>query len=56
MTMADDKLELVTLTERQKKARRNRSIAIGLALGALVVIFYVATIVKFGPAVFERPM
>ncbi len=43
-----DKLELVTLTERQRKARRNRSIAIGIALAALVVIFYVATIVRFG--------
>jgi hypothetical protein len=49
-------LELVTLTERQRKARRNRSIAIGLALAALVVIFYVATIAKFGPAILNRPM
>jgi hypothetical protein len=48
MTMADKKLELVTLTERQQKARRNRSVAIGLALAALVVIFYIATVVKFG--------
>ena len=56
MTMADDKLETVELTERQKKARRNRSVAIGLALGALVVIFYVATIVKFGLSVLNRPM
>lgn len=40
-------LELVTLTEKQKRAQRSRSVAIGLALGALVVIFYVATIVKF---------
>ncbi|MER9263602.1 hypothetical protein NKJ13_05085 [Mesorhizobium sp. M0174] len=46
--MAEKQLELVTLTERQQKARRNRSAAIGLALAALVVIFYVATIVKFG--------
>ncbi|WP_162249064.1 hypothetical protein [Mesorhizobium sp. Root157] len=51
-----DDLELVTLTERQRKARRNRSIAIGLALAALVVIFYVATIAKFGPAILNRPM
>jgi hypothetical protein len=43
-----EKLELVTLTESQKKARRNRSVAIGLALAALVVIFYVATIAKSG--------
>jgi hypothetical protein len=56
MTMANDKLELVTLTERQRKARRNRSIAIGIALGALVIIFYVATIVKFGPSILNRPM
>lgn len=56
MTAMDDKLELVTLTERQKKARRNRSIAIGVALGVLVIIFYVATIVKFGPAVLDRPL
>ncbi|KQZ94075.1 protoheme IX farnesyltransferase [Mesorhizobium sp. Root157] len=54
--MAMDDLELVTLTERQRKARRNRSIAIGLALAALVVIFYVATIAKFGPAILNRPM
>jgi hypothetical protein len=51
-----DDLEVVTLTERQRKARRNRSIAIGLALAALVVIFYVATIAKFGPAILNRPM
>lgn len=51
-----DDLELVTLTERQKKARRSRSIAIGLALAALVIIFYVATIAKFGPAILNRPM
>ena len=48
MTMIDEKLEMVTLTERQKKAQRSRSIAIGVALAALVVIFYIATIVKFG--------
>ena len=48
MTMVDKKLDLVTLTDRQQKARRNRSAAIGLALAVLVVIFYVATIVKFG--------
>ncbi|MBZ9797548.1 hypothetical protein [Mesorhizobium sp. ES1-4] len=46
--MADDKLETVTLTEPQKKAQRGRSIAIGFALAVLVVIFYIATIVKFG--------
>ncbi len=48
--------ELVTLTDSQKRARRSRSIAIGLALFALVVIFYIATIAKFGPAILDRAM
>ncbi len=36
--------------------RRKRSIALGLALGAIVVIFYVLTIVKVGPGVLDRPL
>ncbi|RUM97224.1 hypothetical protein EET67_13825 [Pseudaminobacter arsenicus] len=48
--------ELHTLTETQKKARRSRSIAIGLGLAALVVIFYIATIIKFNPAILDRAM
>jgi hypothetical protein len=48
--------ERVRLSETQRKARRSRSIALALALAALVVIFYVATIVKFGPALFEHAM
>ncbi|MDP1732335.1 MAG: hypothetical protein Q8L54_14410 [Devosia sp.] len=36
--------------------RRRRSIALALVLGALVVIFYVLTIVKMGPGLFERPL
>ena len=54
MTQRDD--DGIVLTEAQKKARRSRSIAIGLALAALVVIFYLATIAKFGPAILERSM
>lgn len=46
--------EMITLTESQRKARRSRSIAIGLGLALLVVIFYVATIIKFGPAILDR--
>lgn len=45
------------LTDEQIKARRNRrSIAIGLALGALVIIFYVLTVVKMGPGLFNREL
>lgn len=38
----------VQLNEEQKKRRRSRSIAIGLSLAAMVVLFYVITIVKMG--------
>ena len=34
--------------------RRRRSVALGPVLGALVLIFYVLTIVKLGPNVFDR--
>jgi hypothetical protein len=46
----------VRLTASQKKAQRSRSVAIGLALAALVVIFYIATIAKFGPSILDRAM
>jgi hypothetical protein len=45
----------VVLTEAQKRARRSRSIAIALSLAALVILFYVMTLVK-GPMVLVRPM
>ncbi len=48
--------ERLTLSDSQKKARRSRSIALGIALAALVIIFYIATIAKFGPALLERPL
>ena len=53
----DDKQEPngIVPTEAQKKSRRERSIAIALALGVLVVLFFAVTLVK-GPAVLVRPM
>jgi hypothetical protein len=51
----DNKPEPVELTEEQKRSRRSRSIAIALVLVALVVLFYVLTLVK-GPAVLNRPL
>jgi hypothetical protein len=45
----------IVLTEAQKRARRSRSIAIALSLVALVVLFYVMTLVK-GPVVLMRPI
>ena len=49
LAMADDREpEGIVLTEAQKKSRRQRSIAIALALGALALLFYALTIVKVG--------
>ena len=45
----------IVLTEAQKKSGRQRSIAIALALGVLVVLFFAVTMVK-GPGVLVRPM
>jgi hypothetical protein len=54
--MADNReTDGIVLTEAQKKSRRERSIAIALALGVLVVLFFAVTMVK-GPGVLVRPM
>ena len=47
--------EGIVLTEAQKRARRQRSVAIAVLLGILVVLFYVVTLVK-GPGVLNRPL
>lgn len=44
----------IRLTPEQVKKRRSRSIAIAIALGGLVVLFYVVTIVKMGPEILNR--
>lgn len=36
----------VQLTDEQKKRQRGRSIAIGLTLGALVILIFIVSIVK----------
>ena len=54
--MADrQQREGIVLTDAQKKSRRERSIAIALALGVLVLLFFAVTMVK-GPGVLVRPM
>ena len=47
--------EGIVLTEAQLRSRRQRSIAIALALGVLVVLFFAVTMVT-GPAVLHRPV
>lgn len=54
--MTDDEKNGIVLTEDQKRRRRARSIAIALSLGALVLLFYIVTMVKLGPGVLRRPM
>jgi hypothetical protein len=51
----DEKRETIVLTEAQQRKRRGRSIAIAVALGALVILFYIVTLVK-GPGVLVRPL
>jgi hypothetical protein len=42
-----------TLTPGQMRNLKLRNLAIGLAVGFLAVLFYVITIVKVGPGVFQ---
>lgn len=48
--------EGVRLTETQLRRRRARSIAIGLSLGALVILFWAVTIVRLGGNVANRSL
>ncbi|MGL4199371.1 MAG: hypothetical protein ACRCSX_16560 [Allorhizobium sp.] len=41
-------METIELNDKQKKSRRGRNIALGVVLAALVIIFYVVTIIKIG--------
>jgi hypothetical protein len=45
----------ITLTDAQKKAQRSRSIAIGLALIAFVVVVYIATWFKIAGGMTGQP-
>ncbi|QFT33693.1 hypothetical protein FIV00_24580 [Labrenzia sp. THAF82] len=46
----------IKLTDEQKKKRRARSIAIAAVLVAMVVLFYIVTIIKLGPSVMDRAL
>ncbi len=41
-------METIKLNDAQKKSRRGRNVALGIVLAALVVLFYVITIIKIG--------
>ncbi|WP_375454748.1 hypothetical protein [uncultured Methylobacterium sp.] len=50
------RIEHRPLTSEEEARRRKRSLAIALALGAMVVLFFVLTIVKLGPQILNRPL
>jgi ferric-dicitrate binding protein FerR (iron transport regulator) len=54
--MPDTRDDAATKAASRERQRRARSIAIALVLAALVVLFYLVTIVKLGPGVMERPL
>jgi hypothetical protein len=45
----------ISLTDAQKKAQRSRSIAIGVALAAFVIIVYIATWFKIAGGMTGQP-
>mgnify|MGYP000964626984 FL=1 len=54
--MADERDEELERELERRRRQRYRSIAIALVLGALVILFYIATIVRLGGNVFNRPL
>lgn len=54
--------QVADLSAEEKQAlemarrRRRRSVALAAVLGVLVLIFYVLTVIKLGPAVFQRQL
>jgi hypothetical protein len=45
----------ISLNDAQKKARRSRSMAIGFALAAFVIIVYIATWLKIAGGMAGQP-
>lgn len=52
----NEELELVVPTEQQRKAQRNRSWGLAIALALLFVLVYVGTMAKLGANVLVRPL
>lgn len=46
----------VQLTPEQLRKRRARNVALGVAIGLVVVLFYMITVVKLGPGVLKGGM
>ena len=51
----DDRDPGIVLTPEQKRSRRNRNIAIGLAIGLFAVLIFFVTLAKLGANLMPRP-
>ena len=49
-------IEPPELAAARARTRRRRSIALGIALALFALTFYTLTIVKMGPALFDRAL
>jgi hypothetical protein len=52
----NSELQGLVLTPAQQKTGRQRNVAIGIAIGCFVLLFYAVTIAKLGPGVLNRPL
>jgi len=46
----------IRLNDVEKAAQRRRNVAIGIGVTAIVLLFYVITIFKMGPAIMNRSL
>ena len=54
--MGETANDITNADAERDRRKRMRSIAIALALGGMVLMFYVATIVRMGGNVMNRPL
>lgn len=54
--MVDHNIRTMASLTETKRRERTRNLAIALALGGMALLFYLATMVRLGPNVFNRPM
>ena len=52
----DGEMQGLVPTPEQQKARRQRNVAIALAIGCFVLLFYIVTIAKLGSGVLDRAL
>ncbi|MET3926458.1 hypothetical protein ABIE28_002567 [Devosia sp. 2618] len=56
LDIANVEVESPEIAAARARVRRRRSIALGIALAIFAITFYTLTIVKMGPALFDRAL